>query len=1065
MERLYIKLLGGFTVSLAGQPITGFRSAKARVLLAYLTAQPGREHARTTLATLLWGNLPESAAKTNLRIELSNLHKLLDNHPALEIERNTVCFQPAHATVDVLDFQTALTTFRTLPLETQQTQLGRLTVAVDLYHGEFISGFQVADAPEFDQWRLLTQEQLHEQAMGALTLLQQHYAEQGHWPELATIARRQLTLVPWQESAHRSLIQALAAQGQRSAALEQYARCVAVLQTEFGLEPALVTQEMAARLRNDSAGEGASKPPVLRHNLPQQMKTLIGRKAEIEKVYGLIQHERLVTLLGLGGVGKSRLAQAVAQKALPDFADGVWFVSLAQIEASDAAPDRIALAMASAIDFPLTNAQKPLAELAAHLADKEIFFVLDNWDQLSAAAETLCEQLLATQAVYILATSRVRLQVEGEIVVPLAGLPPKAAFTLFVERARQVVPTFTAEEHTADIDNLCAQVAGLPLGIELAASWVEHFSVAEIGRSLGEIAVEPTQVDGYVNRHQTLGNLFEYSWRLLSPQQQQILAQLSAFGGGFDRAAAGTVTGSTLSDLSMLLAHSLVQRVTAGRYDLHPLVQEFAAHKVDPLAAPILFAAHSLHYLSLLTNTEASQRATLRIDFANLRSAWQRAVLATNRALIEPQVASFGEFMAQFGGMADGSTLFAEAVARFDENPAQAELVAHLLVEQTRFTRGLYGLRAICPLQQRVLTLTKNPKLQANAHFNLANHFAEQGEWTQADFHYDQIEALAQASSDLGFYIGAVEERIFVNAIHFRGDFAQGIARLEEMVQLLDTATPPIDDAEKIRFRLLQSLPMLAIRHRDYGMAIRYANLALAWTRQIAHRYHENSCLLDLALAEQFAGMYPQAVAHNHAALAIAEEMGDTDQIALLKANLCLTLRQQGELAAALVYGEAAIASLRTLGNRRIEGQARNRVGHTLLALERWAEAEAAYAEALTVWQPTQHPNRYEAVAGRAVALLQLGRQAEALPLVDEVLAFVAAHDLVGIVEPVLLLLHCATVFTACDKGAQADAAYQQAACWVQTVAGRISDEEVRTAFLNRPDVQQLNLGLSSKGQ
>lgn len=1061
LERLQINLLGEFSVVIGQQAISRFRSAKSRALLAYLAAQPQRDHARTTLATLLWGDLPESAAKTNLRIELSNLHKLLADHPALVIERNRVRFDLTDTVVDVADFQAAVTSFRALPVETQRTQTQRLSAAVERYGGEFLCGLQVTDALEFDEWRVLTQEQLHEQAMSALTLLQQHFAEQGRWAELVTMARRQLALVPWQESAHRNLIQALAAQGQRDAALAQYERCVAVLQAELGIEPTPATQEVAARLRRYSAGENKDEPTVVRHNLPQQAKTLVGRKAEIEQVYALVQQERLVTLLGLGGVGKSRLAQAVAQKALHDFADGVWFVSLAQIEATDNAPDRIALAMAAAIGFPLTNVQQPLAELATHLAAKEILFVLDNWDQLTPAAETLCEQLLATQAVHLLATSRVRLQVEGEIVVPVEGLPAKAAFTLFVERARQVAPTFDAEAQRAAIDSFCAQVAGLPLGIELAASWVEHFTVAEIGHSLTEIVIEPAQGDGYVNRHQTLNALFEYSWRLLSPAQQTILARLSAFRGGFDRAAVSAVADSNLSDLSLLIAHSLVQRVTAGRYDLHPLVQEFAAGKLALTAAPRLFGAHAAYYLPLLANTESTKYATLQIDFANIRTAWQRAVEAANGALIEPQVTAFGEFIRRFGSMVDGNTLFAVAADTFTENPAagnpaQAELVAQLLDQQARFVRSLHGLRAVCPLQQRVLTLTQKPKLQASAHFDLANHYAEQGEWAQADFHFDQTEALAQASSDLGFYIGAVEERIFINTLHFRGDFAQAIAQLEAMVQLLDTATTPVTDADNLRLRLLRALAMVAMRYRDYGAATHYATLALACTRQIAHRYHECSCLLDLALAEQFAGLFADAVSHNQAALAIAEAIGDTDTIALLKANLCLTLRQQGELTAALDDGLAAVASLRTLGNRRIEGQARNRLGHTLLALARWAEAATAYGEALTVWAPTQHPNRYEAVAGRAVALYHLGQRAEALALVQEVLTFVATADLVGIVEPVLLLLNCATVLSGSGEDAAAQQTLQRADDWVQLVAGRIRDDTVRTAFLARPDVRQL---------
>ena len=412
--------------------------------------------------------------------------------------------------------------------------------------------------------------------------------------------------------------------------------------------------------------------------------------------------------------------------------------------------------------------------------------------------------------------------------------------------------------------------------------------------------------------------------------------------------------------------------------------------------------------------------------------------------------------------MVDGNMLLAAAADTFTENPAagkpaQAELVAQLLAQQARFVRALYGLSATCPLQQRVLTLTQQPKLQANAHFELANHYAEQGDWAQADFHFDQTEALAQASSDLGFYIGAVEERIYINTLHFRGDFAQAIARLEALVRLLDTAPTPVTDADNLRFRLLRALVMVAIRYRDYGVAIHYATLALAWTRQIAHRYHECSCLLDLALAEQFAGLYAEAVIHNRAALAIAEVIGDIDTIALLKANLCLTLRQHGELTAALDDGLAAIESLHTLGIRRLEGQARNRVGHTLLAMERWGDAEVAYRAALVVWEPMQHPNRYEAVAGRAAALGQLGRADEALPLAQEVLTFVAAAaELAGIVEPVLLLLNCESVFAGCSEQRSAQQALQYAVAWVDLVAGRISDETVRTAFLARPDVRRL---------
>ncbi|MBX3011336.1 MAG: hypothetical protein KF832_07500 [Caldilineaceae bacterium] len=1048
MDQLRINLLGGFTVALAQQPVTKFRSAKSRALLAYLAAQPTHEHPRSTLATLLWGDLSESAAKTNLRIELSNLHKVLTDHPALVITRHSVCFHLDQAAVDLIEFQQALTTFGALPAETQRTQLARLTAAVALYQGEFLSGFTVADALPFADWRLVLQEQLHERAMAALTLLQQVYAEQGAWRDLAGIARRQLALVPWQEGAHRNLIQALAAQGQREAALAQYDRCVALLHAELGVEPTLATQEMAARLREQEEPKQTRLPTVARHNLPHQQKSLVGRAAEVAQVYRLIQQEQLVTVLGLGGVGKSRLVQAVGQKALRDFADGVWLIPLAAIEADATAPNRIALAVAAAIGFPVTDLQEPLAEVAAHLADKEILLILDNWDQLTDAAPVLCEQLLVHPGVFILATSRVRLPVEGAVEVALSGLPVEQAVTLFVERARRLVPTFAASEQTAAIRQLCAAVAGLPLGIELAASWMEHFTVAEISQALAQIAVEPAQAHSYVGRHQTLDSLFEYSWRLLSPAQQQILAALSAFRGGFDRAAASAIAHSTLSDLSVLLAHSLVQRIHAGRYDLHPLVQEFTSRKLTALARCELYHTHSAHYLTRLTTiTAATERALLRVDFANLRSAWQRAVLDRNDALIAASVSAFGEFMAQFGLMQDNVQIFAEAVSQFEHSPDQLELVAGLLDQQARFQRALHGLRAAAPLHQRVLTLTQNPELQGRSHLDLANHYAEQGEWTQADHHFDQAEASAQVVADLSLYLNVVEERIHVNAIHFRGDFGQGIARLEALLQLIDQTVPPLRDAEEIHFRILQSLPIMAIRHRDYGLAIRYATQALRQAKQLDHGQREYDILLDLALAEQFAGLYPEALAHNQAALALAEAKGDTDQVALLKANLCLTLRQMGELDAALRYGQEAITLLGALGNRRIEGQARNRVGHTLLALARWDEAEVAYGEALVVWESLQHPNRYEAWAGRAVALAALDHPQEARGAVEAVVAFIAQHGFVGIVEPVLLCLNCAEVLTSLGDRDQALELLRQADDWVAMVATRISDEAVRHAF------------------
>ncbi len=749
----------------------------------------------------------------------------------------------------------------------------------------------------------------------------------------------------------------------------------------------MATQNLVARLRANGSG-----PPTLQHNLAQQLKSFVGRAGEIEDLCTLVQTERLVTLLGIGGVGKSRLSQAVAHNALHDFADGVWFVPLANVEAGVAAADRIALAMAAAIGFPITDTQTPLAELARHLADKRLLLVLDNWDHLTAAAESVLYALLQGTQLHVLATSRTRLLIDGERVIYVEGLPVAEAVTLFVERARRILPTFATPNEAAvasDIAAICEAVAGLPLGIELAASWVEHFSVAEIGQSIAQIEIEPAQAQGLVDRHHRLSTIFEYSWRLIEPRQQRILARFAIFRSGFDRAAAAVVAESSLSDLSTLIGHSLVQRVGAGRYDLHPLIREFAEQKLDSADSETLHRRHSAHFLGLLVASEPATRAVrLQPDFENLRSAWQEAVRTHNHSLIQQSLLPFSAFISQFGLMADGHTLLAEAVTQFSQDARHNALVAHLLDRQWSFTRAIQGIGSASALLHRVLALTDELELQVRSHIDLANGYAEAGDWEQADYHFDQVEALTQDSPDPRFYIKAVESRIHITAIHFRGDFGAGIERLQGLLALMDDNADRLADEKDLRTRVFESLALVAVRYGDYALALRCGADLLARANALTHQYQKIGYFLNIALAEQFAGMYPQAIAHNLEGLALAEKIGAADDMGLLKANLCLSLRQHGDYAEALAYGVEAIAILQKLGITRQEGQARNRVGHTLLALERWSEADAAYGDALRVWEPIQHPNLYEAVAGRAVAAFCLGRRAEALAAVRVCVGF-----------------------------------------------------------------------------
>lgn len=1050
---LKILLLGGFFVEQDNQPITKFRSAKSRALLAYLATHLDQAHSRNMLATLLWGDFSESVAKTNLRVELSHLKKQLNADPALEITRQTVCLNSDLVTVDTAVFTETIRVFKRRSAEAQALHVGDMESGLALYRGEFLAGFHLADTPEFDDWQRATQEKLHAQVMQALALLQQRYAEQGAWTAVAQTARRQLEIVPWLETPHRGLIQALAAQGLQQEALAQYAKCCDLLQAELGSAPSPETEELARRLENGRFSSSARK-----HNLATPRKTFVGRESEIANLQQLVQTERLVTLLGIGGVGKSSLAQVVAHKALPDFANGVWFVPLASIDPHDGAAERIALAIAGAIHYPLTDMQAPVADLTAHLATKQMLLVLDNCEHVLAAVEVVLHSLLDTTSTHILATSRLSFRM-GERPFPLHSLSQAEAVALFVDRAQRLFPNFAQTDETvrADVGQLCQQIGGLPLGIELAASWVEHFSVAEIAQSLAELEIEPRQAETFVGRHHSLHNVLTYSWQLLSLQQQQILARLSVFRGGFDRSAVTAVAQSSLSELSLLIAHSLVQRTAAGRYDLHPVVQEFAHEKLSCGQKEQLQQRYSHHYLTSLLNIERSQRTDqLQIDYENIIHGWQVAIQTGDAALIQPITTQFCEFIRQCGLLTEGYALFQLAISHFENDSSQNELVAQLLDQQWNFSRALHGLKTASALQIRLLTLTNNLELQVKTHIELANVYAEDGQWEKADAHFDQAELLAQQSPDLHIYINAVEGRIHINTLSFRGDFAKSIVRLQEMLALLETIAEKETRTEDLRFGLLNSLNIAAMRYGDYSLAINTAKRDIEWVSQMGNRQYMIWVLLDVALTQQFAGMYTEAIAHNLQALTIAEEIGAADDIGLLKANLCLTMRQSGHLNDGLAYGLAAIEALQALELRRMEGQARNRVGHILLALAQWDEAYQAYEQALAVWATMQHPNRFEAVAGRAVAALALGEADEAAQLVDEVLAFVGAEGVMGIVEPIFLYLNLERVLTGLGRYDEACSVLQQAQAWVQMIAARISDEAIREVFLNRPDHEEL---------
>ena len=326
MAHLEIKLLGTFQATLDGEVLTGFRSDKARALLAYLTLERTRSHRRDWLATLLWGDYDDRSARRSLSSALANLRQLLSPlgpAVALDADRSNIWLQasPEAIAVDVALFRGLLADASSHPhraLIYCAACIQRLDQAADLYVGSFLPGLSFGDSPGFDEWQQTQQESLHQQALQTLHMLAAHHLAADRYAQAEQVARRQLSLQPWHEEAHRQLMLALAGVGQRNAALAQYDVCRAILAADLGIEPEDRTTELFQQIRSGLPRPAAVWPGNRSTNPYRGLQSFryvdaadfYGRDVVTRQLVEVVQQGSVAALIGPSGSGKSSVLHA-----------------------------------------------------------------------------------------------------------------------------------------------------------------------------------------------------------------------------------------------------------------------------------------------------------------------------------------------------------------------------------------------------------------------------------------------------------------------------------------------------------------------------------------------------------------------------------------------------------------------------------------------------------------------------------------------------------------------------------------------------------------------------------
>ncbi|MEU8246106.1 BTAD domain-containing putative transcriptional regulator [Nonomuraea sp. NPDC048916] len=648
------RILGPIEVRCHGAPVT-VRAPKLRILLAALLLDAGRVVTVETLMERLWGDDPPDGARNTLQNYVLRLRRLLGGpaeHVPLVTRPQGYLIEPAPGALDLHRFDALVSRARAAATAGEMEQASALLEeALPLWRGEALS-----DVPS-EVLRRDVVPVLNERRLDAIELRVDADLALGRHESLVAELHELTTAHPLRERFWAQRMVALYRSGRQGDGLRCYRTVRDLLAEELGVDPGVELRELHQRLLAADPALLHTRRPADRGNLPAEVTTFIGREPQLAEIGRLLADNRLVTLTGVGGVGKTRLALRAGAELRGRFPDGVWLADLTSL----AEPQLLDQIVAEALGIRDQSARSRTDILVAQLRAKRLLLVLDNCEHVVGAVAALVDVLLKTcPGLRVLTTSRHRLGLQSEhpLLVPPLALPPAAASTgraaarpltcydavaLLAARAAASAPDFrVGPDNEKSVAQLCRRLDGIPLAIELAAVRLSALSVEEILDRLDHRSQLLVNSNPHITprHHQTLRDVIDWSHGLCTEAERLLWAQLSVFSGGFDLEAAEAVCsgpGIARDDVANLLAglvHKSILIVSARgprtRYRLLETIRQYGRRRLVDLGLhPALHRRHRDHYQRMAARAaidwcgpgEVEWLSRLRRELPNLRAA------------------------------------------------------------------------------------------------------------------------------------------------------------------------------------------------------------------------------------------------------------------------------------------------------------------------------------------------------------------------------------------------------------------------------------------------------------